>query len=637
MGSEQAMGGSETGRGRAPWAVCCLALMVSALQLLWLTNDSRVPFMDQHRYWLASTAAERHLDQGDLWGVATLRGTHPPLYPILGACTMTVLGGGYHDARMVNVLLAALTTFASYLLARRSLGPWGACLAAALTSFAPLLFAFQHMYYVEACLVPVVLLTWWWLLCSDGLRRRRSWVVLGALLGLGCLTKWTYPVFVVAPLAVSVWRSGAVRALACAVGLAAVMAGPWYVVNAQAVVAFFQGGVVGGEGYMSAQTGLDGLLYYPRQLALVGLGLPCALAAMAGFVVLLRRDRPMAVRMLVWTAIPVLTFSLVMTKKPRHLLPVVPALAIAASHGVLSIKRRDLRVALSLLLTGQVAAAALQGSFCAAADQLTVPLADRRLPLLSEPSPVPGPPEVDRWPYARVLQALEEAGARDDSTPVLLLFNLTGFREDGFWYVRDLRGRSMALGLIPFSWPPGHPAHEPYPLDRVAADTPGLLDARFILAKTGTMWVRYGRGRKLHEYGARTSEALFDPDSALRKAFSLEEEVPLPDGSRLGVFVARDHPGRSEALRAWSEAEADGGAQVDAYRTGDDPAGAALQLASLRRDRPGQAARWLRRALEADDDAEDRVRAAMKTLGVPSPTSSGEELLPHLRRLDGGR
>ena len=97
---------------------------------------------------------------------------------------------------------------------------------------------------------------------------------MGLLLGLGCLAKWTYPVFVGVPLLLAVRKTRRWTSLLPTVGVAAIIAAPWYVTNFSNVVAFFERGVVAGEGHLSAHPGLMGWLYYPKELILVGLGLP---------------------------------------------------------------------------------------------------------------------------------------------------------------------------------------------------------------------------------------------------------------------------------------------------------------------------------------------------------------------------
>jgi hypothetical protein len=631
------------------WATAAVALLVALLHLAWFAGDSRVPFMDQHRYYEMSVQAAGCLDgssEHGILGLLTLEGSHPPLYPILGAVAMTIAGDGYAGARMVNVALAALTVVSAFLLARRGLGPWEAWLAATVAALAPLLFAFGHVYYIETLLIPLVLLTWWWTEASDGLARRRSWLGMGLLLGLGCLTKWTYPIFVGIPLVLAMRRSGRWAALVPAAIVAAAIAAPWYLTTVDNLVAFFERSVISGEGHLSARSGLMGWLYYPKEIVLVGLGIPLAAAAIVGWVSLWRHDRTRALRLATWAVIPIVVFSFVLTKKPRHILPVLPVFAILAVHGVRIARGPLLRRLVAGLLVAHVAASAFQSSFAFMGKDPGVSIADRRVPLLSRPSPIPGPPEDVSWPYEEILVALRDAGATDTRHPVLLLFNLTAFREDGFWYTRDeIRRRkspregprvgSIQLGLIPFSYPEEHAAWEPFPLHRVADDTPSLLDAHHIVAKTGRMWVRYGTGLGLHEHGARVSEALLDPDSLLRGAFRPHKEIPLPDGSLAVLFVATDSPERGKAIVEWAQRPHHVDDLRTAFRVGNDPAAAAIELARRNPDDSRHVVRWLRRALEADRNAEGRVRKAMRELDVTVPSPS--DLLAGLRRRDGAR
>lgn len=657
----------------ALFALVATGVVIAALHAVWYAADARVPFMDQHRYYQVAEAAARCLDGTESpFGLVTLEGSHPPLYPILGGATMAVFGDGYETARMVNVALAPLLLLATWLLARRSLGAWGAWFAATLTGFAPLMFSFGHVFYIEALLVPLVVLTWWWVEHSNGLERPRSWSILGLLVGLGCLAKWTYPVFVGVPLAIAAVRSRRWRAFAGAAAVAAVMATPWYVTNLDEILAFFQRGVVAGEGHLSARTGLSGWLYYPKEIVLVGLGIPLSLAAAIGFLTVLRRDADDAVKLLVWAGVPVLVFSMVLTKKPRHVLPILPVLAIAATHAVLAVRGRRNAAIVGALLLAHVVTATVQASFRGPDPSSIVEVAGRRVPLLSEPSPIPGPPQRLQWPYEQTISALIAAGA-DEEDPALLLFNLTSFREDGFWYMRDRMGVKLGIGLIPFSWPEDHPAWERFPLVKVADDTPGLLDAGTIVVKTGRMWVRYGSRLPLHGYAAALSDDLLDGHPELARAFVEHARIDVDDGSVVVVFKRSDAPPaeRKRAVARWGVAfdaahpdawkalgesvpptqddriarmttlgiePIDGPPRaVDgdhaAWRLGPDPGRAALRLAE---DAASEhRAHWLRRALRNDRTLAPDVRRAMQRMGIPPPQPL-ESLRDALRRATAG-
>ena len=536
-------------------ALLALAIATGAFHEVWCQRDARGPFMDQYRYYAMSAQARDVLDgsaDGGAEELLHLHASHPPLYPVVGALAMLVGDGDYPSARRVNVLLAVLLVFVAYGLARSILGTWEAWLASALAAWAPLVTSFGHMYYIEALLVVLVLYSLRLIVRDHALDRPGRAALLGLMMGLGCLAKWTYPVFLFAPLLWAAWRGRAWGGLLTACGVAAVVAGPWYVVNLQGILDFFATGVVGGEGYQSARSGWDGITYYPREIVLVGLGLPLCLAALIGAVILLRRRSRPAVLLALAALVPVVVFTFVMTKKPRHLIPILPALATFGAVAIAAVPRRRLRVAAGAFLLLHVVAASFQASYSVFEAAPGIPVGSRRIPLLSQPSPIPGRPDARHWPYPEILRELVAHDA-SGASPVLLLCNLTSFREDGFWFWRDELDFDVEVGLVPFSYPPGHPAFAPFPLETAAEDTPGLFDARYLVVKSGICWVRYPTGLKLHHYAAWITDALLDPDGPLRRAFAPIGEWALPDGSRAFAFRVRDDADEKlHAIARWA-------------------------------------------------------------------------------------
>jgi hypothetical protein len=633
--------------------------------------------MDQHRYYRMSAEA---LDavQGRApggWGrLLDLHASHPPLYSWLGALAMGLTGERYDAARRINVPLALLLVGLVFLLARPLTGDRGALVAAAMTGLAPLTMSFAHVYYIESLLAPLVVATFLLVMRQETWSSRTSLAVLGLIMGLGCLAKWTYPMFVAAPIAFEVLRRRAWKGALLAAAVAGVVAGPWYLRHLDGIHEFFGRGVTGGEGYISAHSGLAGLVFYPRELILVALGIPFALAALAGIVLALRRRSPWLWPLLLGVVVPIIVFTLVLTKKPRHLLPVIPLLGIFAAVAINAIPRPRLRAVVGTLLLLHVTLASLQTSFRILGPDPVIAIGRRQLPILSQPSPIPGPPDAARWPYADIVTTLDVAGARGRDGQVLILFNTTPFREVGFRYWAEETGLGLQVGVTPFSFEPRHPAHAPFPMSRSDDETPGLLDARFLLAKTGVMWVRYANGLQLHFYGARIGESLMDPDSPLREAFHPIGEWPLPDGSIATAFEANTRPGRLDAIQrfarrwtdpnpvvpatsrspqdlaqalqddeaSWRRAAAAGDPTAlrvldlwEASRTDRNRPHAALHLARLFLDlgAPRPALRWLRRALEGNRHLAQDVATALIESGHPKPPPE-TPLLDHLRTLD---
>jgi hypothetical protein len=173
----------------APWLLILgLVAFHAANNWIWLTKNSVIPGWDRPAHLGRSLAYYETLTPLSWQGLfqASLQ---DPIRPPLFFASATPLYWAFDlspdVAVMVNVvywliLIGSVYGFGAHLRGP-GLGTWGAVLTA---------------------LVP-----------SDGFRRRGSALAFGVALGLGMLTKRTYAVFVVVPVAVAILRSGVFRAL----------------------------------------------------------------------------------------------------------------------------------------------------------------------------------------------------------------------------------------------------------------------------------------------------------------------------------------------------------------------------------------------------------------------------------------
>lgn len=656
--------GTETPERRRPVAALLLLILVAqtALHLAWFARDRRIPFWDQYRYYAMTRSAADILEGRSASGIAgllDLHPSHPPLYPLAGVAPLLLSDGGFPGARLVNLLTAALTTMLAFALARRLLGGAPALVAAAVAAFSPLVTTIAHLYYIENLLVPIVIASVL-AIVSGPFRSPGRAALFGLLAGAGCLVKWTWPVFLAAPALAAAARERKWREAAIAAAAAALVAGPWYATHAAGIAAFFEAGVTGGAGHLSGISGAAGLLYYPKTLVLSGLGIPATVAAVAGFAVLVRRDRKRAWLLLLLVAVPVVVFTFVLTKKPRHLLPVVPLLGIPVAAAVAALRPRGVSVLAGALVVLHLALASLQASFGLLPGGAP---ALGPLPLLTRThNDDPGPPDATAWPYAAILDALPAPPSPGRPGRVLLAFNLLAFRDTGFEYHAREQGRPFTFGLLPLHFPPGHPGHHPYPLTAEAVEgTFGLLDADLVIAKGGAMWMKVQSGEPVHRDAARLGEALLDPQGPLASAFAPVARVPLPDGSTAAVFrrlpdgdaaiaafarrwdAAHDRPPLEEHSREPDREDLQEAAARllpadhprreplrrllalrETARVSRDPPAPELALARMHRDAGNDRAAilWLRRALEADAALGREVLRLAASWNIPIADSS---------------
>jgi len=122
----------------------------------------------------------------------------------------------------------------------------------------PLLVGLGRDVLQDFLLVGFTCLSLWLLLASDGLARRGPTLALGATVGLGLLTKVTFPIPILLPGAIWVARAVTERRqdhraiyrllanLGMAVAVSAALAAPWYVHNLAPTIAYIQSTTSGG-------------------------------------------------------------------------------------------------------------------------------------------------------------------------------------------------------------------------------------------------------------------------------------------------------------------------------------------------------------------------------------------------------
>jgi 4-amino-4-deoxy-L-arabinose transferase-like glycosyltransferase len=137
----------------------------------------------------------------------------PPLVFLLTVPLYRLFGVSSDVGTMVNVLFLAVLFGAVYATGALAGGRRAGLLSVFVVATLPMIFAISRYYYIELPLAAVVTLSVYALLASRGFERRWPSLWFGVCLGLGLLTKRTYPVFLFAPLLLVIIRSQALRAL----------------------------------------------------------------------------------------------------------------------------------------------------------------------------------------------------------------------------------------------------------------------------------------------------------------------------------------------------------------------------------------------------------------------------------------
>ena len=252
---------------RAPIVAVLVAVGAALANGVWVFLDRTTPYYDQAHYLYLTviyndTVAGPGL--GHLFQTATefdpFRG---PLYQLALMPWLALFGDVPRSALLYNALLSVIFYVAAGEVAHQIFGNGRARLyAIALVALTPLLLGLQHEVLVDFQLVTLATLTVLFLLRSDGFSRRTPSVLAGITIGLGILTKVTFPAFVIGPamvvmgLLVVRWirpareeaatgetrvgvRTACVNA-ALLVGIGLAIALPWYLPNRAATVDYVQ-------------------------------------------------------------------------------------------------------------------------------------------------------------------------------------------------------------------------------------------------------------------------------------------------------------------------------------------------------------------------------------------------------------
>ncbi len=179
-----------------------------------------------------------------------LPGPKGPVAPALGALFSLAAGDVVIGCRLLSVAAHGVAVVQVYDLGRfLPLGPRVRLLAPLYVALSPLIYGWARLEFHEPLLTVFVLGALQLML--RGLTRPRTAVALGLVMGLGLLTKLSYPLFMLVP---GLWfvarQARTVRKaalLALALGIMAALAGPWLWISRPAIAMNLQGSSHGPE------------------------------------------------------------------------------------------------------------------------------------------------------------------------------------------------------------------------------------------------------------------------------------------------------------------------------------------------------------------------------------------------------
>lgn len=493
-----------------------------AANLVWLARDTLPPAWDQAAHaghCLSYLGLLGHPSALSLTKLLTVSSYYPPFFYIATVPVTALFGFSCDVLALAQAAFLVLLAYSVFRLGERLFGPAAAAGAVLLIALTPAIYGLSREVLLDLPVTAMVALALTVVLAGRRTAHPASGALLGLVLGLAVMTKWTAAVFVLGPLLLVLGReaAGADKAarktLAVSIGLAllvflAVIL-PWFFANLSgfertASVALGEDAVAQGDpSGLAASVAWYGKATR-RALLLPALGI-ITLAGLVAFA--FRRGAGKAAAFLGAWALPAFfVFVLVPNKDGRNIVPLLPALALAAAAGFDALRPKAAKRAVwtAVLLVGLAQFAVLSFG--------------------RPPGPAGSlakPPRGEDW---RIGEILESASIRRRGPvlrvavlPDLPYFNFSTFRF------------TAALEALPFVIDPagtGPPTLGAFDGYDVVISKSGALATRPTAAERAAF-------RRLFESSARGR-------GRARSSFRPWKAFSLPDGSKARLYVRVD-------------------------------------------------------------------------------------------------
>lgn len=338
------------------FAVVAVALITA--NIIWIALDASPPLWDMAGHSSRAAQTAELLRGFHVKSVLTTPGAYPPATYVVTAKAFILFGMKADVPQYSLLFFLTLYCLSMYGIGLRVFQRSAPAFAAMLLSlFYPLLAHFTRIYDLDFPLTAWTVGSIAVLLASERFSKRGWSIMFGICVGIGMLTKWTLVFFVLGPLLVVFWKQwidkNALRNFLFALMIAAILAGPWYLVHVSDIARSAEATrqnvfSVPAENLFSWES----IGFYSVK-TIKSITWPLALFAVAGIVYALRKRSAEHRMLLLWIFVPyvILTFAF-LSKESRYYLPAFPALAllsVAALQGLRHVWRRALSVLVLLL------------------------------------------------------------------------------------------------------------------------------------------------------------------------------------------------------------------------------------------------------------------------------------------------
>jgi hypothetical protein len=349
-------------KNKAPFLVLGLFLFLAINEAYWLAADNTPLIWDECDHLSDSLRYYHALLSLDFGKIISIQQFYPPLAP-LAAIPGYLLFGKSADVGVFfeNMPFLFILLFSTYYLGKYVKDENTGLLASFLVGTSPMVYGQARTFMLDLPLLSMVSLSLLILVKTKKFTDTRHSLILGCLFGLGQLTKWTYALFLIAPLiyaailALKEWissqRNKQARNLILAIGLGIIIASVFYVPNCKQIAANLLGAYFAGDVEGDPQGITPVYIKYLINIQYTFIYFIYFLLGLAFFLKTKKITGENKLFLLICIFVPFLFFSLVVVNKdPRYTLPLLSAIAIVTSAGVLEIRKKTCSVFLFFLV-----------------------------------------------------------------------------------------------------------------------------------------------------------------------------------------------------------------------------------------------------------------------------------------------
>jgi 4-amino-4-deoxy-L-arabinose transferase-like glycosyltransferase len=343
----------------APALVGLMTIVFLLITVWWQSADESIPVGDYGKHLLIAFGYYDLIHAGHYGAPFREYNLYPPLTHLVGAW-YSLFAGGPTIARMViaeNLVFVPALAFGCYWAGSVAFNRLAGVLAAVFALGTPMIISLFHIFMTDGPTAAMVALTVAGMLASRRFESLRVSALAGAFAGVGMYTRSTFVLFIVGLFLTMLIRGGwrQRRGVLTFVGVAFVIAGPWYIGHFHDLFSQTQGAVSAqqplwyGSHPYPTPTQLLKYTWYGWDLVNQQLYLPLALFFVVGTLSLgvgwLRDRRPdsLVPELLVGGFVSYATISLLTLEDPRYTIPALVYVAVLAGGAIAMIERRRLR------------------------------------------------------------------------------------------------------------------------------------------------------------------------------------------------------------------------------------------------------------------------------------------------------